>query len=232
MVDATRSARPRVAVFVEHKFIPEEIAAYRTEFPRLGFDVDFVSRIWYPGSQPASVTFYGDVDPSDGDPLARPDAFEVRLDLSQVDVGRYAAVVMAANYTSVRLRWPGENPEAVREPFDAREFVRRSPVATFFAAAMRNRRLVKGALCHGLWILAPYPELLAGRRVTCHAVVMADVLNAGADVRVLPRGAPQVVTDDDLVTGYSKHEVVPFVEAIAHAVAARTPPSAQPERNP
>jgi protease I len=85
---------------------------------------------------------------------------------------------------------------------------------------MKNPRVVKGALCHGLWILTPNPELLKGRKVVCNPVVLSDVLNCGAAATL----DPKVVVDRDLVTGYSKHEVVPFIQAIAgQIVALRSP---------
>ena len=68
---------------------------------------------------------------------------------------------------------------------------------------MRSPTIVKGALCHGLWILTPLPELLHGRRVICHEVVQADVVNAGG---VIQLSDTNVVVDGDLVTGHSKKE--------------------------
>jgi protease I len=87
----------------------------------------------------------------------------------------------------------------------------------FFAEAMADKRVVEGALCHGLWILTPYRQLLGGRRVICHSVVMADILNCGAEITITP---DRVVTDGDLVTGFSKHEVLPFIAALARCIAA------------
>ena len=57
------------------------------------------------------------------------------------------------------------------------------------------------------WIMTPQPEVLAGRRVTCHRVVLADVL------------AP-VVVDRDLVTGNSGAHVLPFIDAICGLLAS------------
>jgi protease I len=71
--------------------------------------------------------------------------------------------------------------------------------------------VVKGALCHGLWILSPRADLLRGRRVICHEVVAADVLNAGAEI---VRNQGNVVVDGDLVTGHSKDDVHAFIHAI------------------
>ena len=210
-------AGKKIAVLVEHKFIPEEIEAYRAGFSILGAEVEFVSRLWYGDYKPTDLTFFSDVDPSDNQPWQSPQLLRVTRDISSVKPSQYAAVIMSANYTSVRLRWEGL-PE--QGPVDARNYVQSAPVARFFAEAMMDKNVTKGALCHGLWVLAPFPEVLKGRRVTCHTVVMADVLNAGAvvvfdkDAQGKNRVAP-VVTDDDLITGYSKHEVIQFVEAIA-----------------
>jgi protease I len=230
-----RQVRPlsgkRVAVLVEHKFIPQEIEAYRTGFAALGAQVEIVSRIWWGAHRPASATFYSDVDPLDADPFARPQALDARTDISTVAPADFAVIVMAANYTSVRLRW-AELPQDAAT-VDPRQLVQAAPAVRFFAEAMRDPAIVKGALCHGLWLLTPFPELMRGRRVTCHTVVMADVLNAGADV-VLDRDeqgrhrvAP-VVTDRDLVTGYSMKEAPALVDAIAALLADRQPVHTRP----
>jgi protease I len=206
-------AGKKVAVIVENKFIPEEIAAYQCCFPILGAEVEFISRIWYGDYKPNAATFYSDIDPQDNQPWESPHSLVVRRDVSQTKPADYQAVVMSANYTSVRLRW-----EDMPQPFqNAGAYVKTPPLVRFFAEAMRNRRIVKGALCHGLWILTPNPDLLRGRKVISHAVVMADVVNCGADV-VVPDS--RVVVDDDLVTGFSKHEVIPFIRAIADRMVA------------
>lgn len=216
-----------VAVVVEHKFIPEEISAYQTGFQRLGAGVEFVSRVWYGDYKPGhrswtQPVFYSDVDPLDQHPGQPPQALAIAedRDVSQASLDRYAAVIMAANYVSVRLRFPDDDGIA-----DPRLLVRSAPMVRFFAQAMARPRLVKGALCHGLWILTPMPELLRGRKVTCHTVVMADILNCGAEIVFEPAGdgksrPARVVTDQDLVTGFSRHEVEPFIAAIAERIVA------------
>lgn len=211
----------KVAVLVENKFIPEEIEAYRQGFTILGAQVELVSHIWYGDFKPPQQIFYSDVDPLDDAPWESPHQLVVSRDVSAVKLSDYAAIIMAANYTSVRLRW-ADVPQG-QEPVDPRAYVQSPPIVRFFAEAMRDPKIVKGALCHGLWILTPHPELLAGRKVTCHTVVMADVLNCHAEI-LFEKGADgktgvaRVVTDGDLVTGFSKHEVLPFIEAIADQI--------------
>jgi protease I len=206
----------KIAVVLENKFIPDEIEAYLTGFALLGAEVELVSRIWYGDYKPASTTFYSDTDPLDDPPWASPQRHDVKRDVSQVDaeLERYAAIVMSANYTSVRLRYPGEIPPN-GEDFDPWAHVQSALVVQLFAKAMQNKKIVKGLLCHGLWVLTPNPRLLRGRKVICHSVVMADVINCGARIVITPN---KVVEDDDLVTGFSKHEVLPFITAIARKI--------------
>jgi protease I len=204
----------RIGVLIEHKFIPEEIAAYETGFAILGANVEFISRIWFGDYKPESATFYGDVDPLDSQPWESPRSIKVSRDISTVRSGDYAAVIMSANYTSVRLRYSTE-PETI-EP---RALVQSAPAVTWFAEAMKNPRVIKGMLCHGLWILTPNPDLLKDRKVVCNLVVLADILNCGAQAALNPK----VVVDKDLVTGYSKHEVLPFIQAIAQQILALPP---------
>lgn len=215
----------KIAVIVENKFIPEEIEAYRSCFSLLGATVDFISRIWYGDYKPGnpcwkSPVFYSDVDPIDQQPWQGPEVVNIpdNNDITRINLDEYAAVIISANYVSVRLRYH-DDPNIT----DPRELVQSAPMVRFFAEAMSRPGLVKGALCHGLWILTPNPQLLKGRQVTCHTVVMADILNCGAEVIFEDIGdgkkAPaKVVVNGDLVTGFSKHEVIPFIDAIAACI--------------
>ncbi len=198
----------KIAVLVESQYIPGEIEAYRYGFGTLGAEVHFMSRLW---GNP-SLTFVSEVEQAGN----TPQTLEVRTDFQNVTLEDYAAVIMAANYTSVRLRhFVPPSGQLV-----SADLVRSAPAVQFFARAMQNPRIVKGPLCHGLWILTPYPELLKGRRVICHEVVLADVMNCGAVY--VPQDAQNggVVVDGDLVTGHDWHVVQPFVQAIAQQILA------------
>jgi len=211
-------ANRKVAVLVESQYIPIEMNTYREKFAEYGATVDFVSYLW---KQP-KLTFVGEVE----EPGQTPETMEVTKDIGSVKVEDYAAVIMSANYTSVRLR-QFETPEGQQI---SANMVRNAPAVKFFARAMRNPDIVKGVLCHGLWILTPMPELLAGRRVICHEVVLADVVNAGAIYTPSPTG---VVIDGDLVTGRSYHETAAMAEAIKDRILAteerRERPRPQPD---
>ena len=201
-------AGKKIAVLVESQYVPGEIEAYRYGFGALGAEVHFMSRLW---DQPR-LTFVGEME----QPGQTPQTLEVGIDFQNVRLEDYAAVIMAANYTSVRLRYFAP-PEG--QPVST-DMARTAPAVEFFARAMRDPRIVKGPLCHGLWILTPRPELLEGRKVICHEVVLADVLNCGAIY--VPQDADNggVVVDGDLVTGRSWHEVEPFIRAVARQILA------------
>lgn len=202
----------KIAILVETEFIPEEIAAYQTRFPELGATVHIMSRLW--GNQ--SVRFVSDVDSvEEADRINRQETnlptLEVNIDFQNVDVNEYAAIIMAANYTSVRLRY-FQPPQG--QPISP-EQIRTAPAVQFFAKAMANPKIIKGLLCHGLWLLTPMPELLKGRRVICHEVVLADIVNAGA---IYVPSPTNIVVDGDLVTGRSGGDVNAFIDAIAQQI--------------
>jgi protease I len=199
----TTLAGKKIVVLVETEFIPEEIEAYQKRFAELGATVHLMSRLW--GQE--SAHFVSDVD-AVGKPLQY---LDVNMDFQNVDINDYAAVIMSANYTSVRLRY-FQPPEG--QPISP-EQVRTAPAVQFFAKAMTNPKIIKGLLCHGLWLLTPMPELLKGRKVICHEVVLADIANAGA---VYVPSPTNIVVDGDLVTGRSGQDVHAFIDAIADLI--------------
>jgi protease I len=199
----TTLAGKKIAVLVETEFIPEEIEAYQKRFAELEATVHLMSRLW--GQE--SAHFVSDVD-AVGKSLQY---LDVNIDFQNVDINDYAAVIMSANYTSVRLRY-FQPPEG--QPISP-EQVRTAPAVQFFAKAMTNPKIIKGLLCHGLWLLTPMPELLKGRKVICHEVVLADIANAGA---VYVPSPTNIVVDGDLVTGRSGQDVHAFIDAIADLI--------------
>jgi len=201
-------AGKKVAVLTETEFIPEEMDYYRIGFAALGAKVDFLTNLW---GQP-SRTIIADVTDT-ANPVLQLKTMEVTLDPKYVSADDYDIVIQAANYTAVRLReiQPMGSLGSVEE-------TRTVPAVKFFADAMRNKRVVKAAMCHGLWILTPWPELLAGRRVICHTVVLADIANAGA---VYVPDPSELVVDDDLVTARSAKNLAEYFDAIVENALKR-----------
>ncbi|MDQ3760391.1 MAG: DJ-1/PfpI family protein [Actinomycetota bacterium] len=218
-------AGKKVAVLVESQYIPGEIKIYQERFAGYGATVDLVSRLW---GQP-KLRFYSTVEP-EGENVPPIEWLEVSLDVDNVNPDDYAAVIMVANYPSVRLRFS----EGPINAGTAADVARRAPAVRFFRRAMQNSRIIKGAPCHALWLLTPSPDLLASRKVICNSVVLADVVNAGAVYTPCPAGTPeekQVIVDRDLVTNSTWHASEALVDAIKDLIVA-LPDQPQPEPLP
>ena len=123
----------KIAVIVEAQYIPGEIKIYRERFASYGATVDFVSRLWGHPSQ----RFYSTIEPGVVDQL---EWLDVSKDFDSVSPEDYAAVIVAANYTSVRLRW-SERADVSAD--NAAEVARNVPAARFFRRAMENPRIIK-----------------------------------------------------------------------------------------
>lgn len=189
----------RVAVLVETEYIPIEIKFYCDFFSELGAEVDMMTYLW--GKEERIIV--SDVTEPDG----QVEQLTVTKEIADANPNDYAIVLTAANYVACRLR---EIPP-IGSLADA-SLVRSPAAVRFMASAMMNPQIVKGALCHALWILTPVPELLNGRKVICHTVVLADVLNAGA---VYVPDESHVVVDRDLVTGRSAADIEAYCQKLA-----------------
>ncbi|WNO09992.1 DJ-1/PfpI family protein [Teredinibacter sp. KSP-S5-2] len=194
-------AGKKVALLLETEYIYDELVYYKQQVEALGGELHVMSYLW---GEP-SKTFVNDCDRADL-PITQMYATEVDRCVTQHNANDYDIVLCAANYVAVRLR---EIPPmgSVASP----ALVNTAPAVQFFADAMANPNIVKGALCHALWILTPNPQLLKDRNVICHTVVMADIINAGANY--IDTGE-HVVVDKDLVTGRSFADVEQYWSAI------------------
>ena len=102
-----------------------------------------------------------------------------------VDVRDFDAVIVPSGMVSDRLRWTDD--------------VSKLPPATeFLQRAFPEPSVLTGIICHGMWLVAPAPQLVRGRRVVAHNNLHGDVVNMGAEYV-----NEDVVVDGDLVTGRS-----------------------------
>jgi protease I len=167
-----RLAGRTIAILMESDYVEPEIQYYRRRFAEEGAGVEFLTRLW---GQP-SMTFTGH---EFGEP------FTVDGDLEAVDDDRlasYAAFLVPGGMLSDRLRYT--------------EDVRRiAPAAALLDRAFDTPDLLVGIICHGLWLAAPIPQRVRGRRLTCHNNLVSDARNMGAVYQ-----DQDVVVDGDLVT--------------------------------
>ena len=162
----------KVAVLMESDFYEPEIHYYQRRFPEEGAEIHFLTRMW---GQP-SLTFTGHEHRM---------PFEVTESFEDVAVTDFDAIIVPSGMVADRLRWTDD--------------VAKLPPATeFLQRAFAEPTVLKGIICHSMWLVAPAPELVRGRRVVAHNNLHGDVVNMGA-VYV----DEDVVVDGDLVTGRS-----------------------------
>ena len=188
-----RLAGRTVAILMESDYVEPEIQYYRRRFAEEGAGVEFLTRLW--GQQ--SITFTGHE-------FREP--FTVDGDLEAVGDERlasYAALIVPSGMLSDRLRY-------------TEDVTRISPAASLLDRAFGTAGLLVGIICHGLWLAAPIPERVRGRRLTCHNNLVSDARNMGASYQ-----DQDVVVDGDLVTGRSAAHCHLFARTIIDLLAAR-----------
>ena len=180
----------KIAVLIESDYYEHEIWYYSYRFPEAGAEVHFLSRLW---GQP-SLTFTGHEYKA---PFVCAESFE---DMSDEELRSYSAVIVPSAFVSDRLRY-------------SEDLTQLPPATRFLQRAFAEKSIVKGIICHGMWLLSRTPELVRGRNVTCHPNLLGDVQNMGA--RYVD---DDVVIDGDLVTGRTGAQAGAFAKAILDRV--------------
>jgi protease I len=163
----------KIGVLVESDYYEPEIWYYRFRFEEEGAEVHFLTRLW--GQERITFTGHEWKVPFE--------AYESFEDIDDEALREYAAIIVPSGMVSDRLRYTDD--------------VEKLPPATeFLQRAFAEPGVLKGIICHGMWLVAPAPELVRGRRVVAHNNLHGDVKNMGA-VYV----DEDVVVDGDLVTG-------------------------------
>jgi protease I len=165
-------AAPTILVLIESDYYEQEIWYYQFRFKEAGVDARFVSRLW---DQPR-IVFNGHEHQA---PFECANSFEA-IDDSALD--QIAAVIVPSGYVADRLRF-------------TEELGRLPPATAFLARAFARPHVLKGIICHGLWLAAPRPALVRGRRLTYHPNLHRDALAYGAEFV-----DADVVEDRDLIT--------------------------------
>jgi protease I len=164
----------KIGVLIESDFYEKEIFYYEHRFPEEGAELHFLTRLW---GQP-SLTFTGHEYKV---PFECHESFE---GMDDATLRSFAAIIVPSAIVSDRLRYT-EAPAKGLPP--ATEFLKR---------AFAEPTVLKGIICHGMWLVSPAPELVRGRRVVAHNNLYGDVVNMGAIYT-----DEDVVVDGDLVTG-------------------------------
>jgi protease I len=168
-------AGKKIAILFEGDYYENEIFYYKYRFPEEGAEIHFLTRLW--GQE--KITFYGHEYKV---PMDCNESFE---NMSDEELRSYDAIIVPSGMVSDRLRY---TEDVTKIP----------PATTFLQRAFAEPRILKGIICHGLWLVAPATELVRGRRLVCHNNLIGDAKAYGAFYT-----DQDVVVDGDLVTGRS-----------------------------
>lgn len=185
--------RNKIGILLENRFIDYEISYYSHRFKEEGLEVVFLTRLW---GQPR-LTFKG---MELGMEVSVDKSFE---DLNDEALSEYSAIIMPAGYVADMLRY-------AEKPGDL------APAVNFMKKVMGDKDIIKGAICHSLWIFDPIPEQISGRKVTCHNNIIGSVKNTGA-IYV----DQDIVIDNDLITARTGGMFAPFARTIIDEIKRR-----------
>jgi protease I len=184
-------AGAKIAVLIESDYYEPEIFYYQRRFAEEGADLHLLTRMW--GND--QITFTGHEWKI---PLVATESFE------DVDPASFDAVITPSGMVSDRLRYT----EDVTKTPPATEFLRR---------AFAEPGVLKGIICHGMWLVAPAPELVRGRKVVVHNNLIGDARTMGAEYV----DQDVVVDGDDLITGRTGQHAHLFARKIIDTLIDR-----------
>jgi len=188
------SNKKKIGILIESDFYEKEIFYYEHRFAEEGFDVHWLTRLW---GQPG-LTFTGHEFKA---PFYCSETFE---DMSDEELRSYDAIIVPSAFVSDRLRY-------------SQDFTKPAPAVEFIQRAFGEPGILKGIICHGMWLVSPLPELVRGRNVVAHPNLYGDVRNMGA-VYI----DQDVVVDGDLVTARTGGHCHQFARKIIELLAEKS----------
>lgn len=183
----------KIGVLVEGDWYEKEILYYQLRFAEEGAELRLLSRLW---GQPR-LTFAGHEWKV---PLECSDSLE---GMSDAELGSYAALIVPAGMVADRLRYTEDRRVL-------------PPASALMKRAFENRAILKGIICHGMWLMAPVVEAVRGRRAVVHNNLLGDARAYG-----LEYVDEDVVVDGDLVTARTGGHCHLFARRIIDLLAAR-----------
>ena len=162
----------KIAILIESDFYENEIFYYKFRFLEEGAELHFLTRLW--GQK--ELTFKGHEFQA---PFQCSESFE---DISDEELNTFDAVIVPSGMVSDRLRY---TEDVNKIP----------PASAFLLKAFQNKKIIKGIICHGIWLMSPIIDEIKGRKVTVHNNLISDANNYR-----LVYTDKDVVVDGDLVT--------------------------------
>ena len=162
----------KIGILIESDFYENEIFYYQLRFLEEDYEVHFFSRLW---GQP-SITFSGHEFRA---PFYCSESFET---LTDEETESFSAFIVPAGMVADRLRY-------------TEDVSKLPPASLFLKTIFADKNIIKGIICHGLWLVSPIAEVIKGRKVVAHNNLIGDVRNYGAMYV-----DQDVVADGDLIT--------------------------------
>lgn len=162
----------KIGILLESDFYEPEIYYYERRFAEEGIEVNFLTRLW--GQE--KLTFKGHEYQL---PFVCAKSFE---NISDDELRLYSAIIIPAGMVSDRLRY-------------TEDVTKLPPAAEFMKRTFENKELIKGIICHGMWLMSPVSDVIKGRKVVVHNNLISDARNMG-----LKYINEDIVVDQDLVT--------------------------------
>lgn len=123
--------------------------------------------------------------------------------ISEKELEEFAAMILPAGYVADFLLYSEKAKEI-------------SPAALFLKKVMENKDIVKGFICHSLWIAGPIKKSFEGRKVTCHNNIISHVENAGMEYIDI-----DINVDNDLITARTGGHFSQLAKAIIDKIKSK-----------
>lgn len=162
----------KIGILLESDYYENEIFYYQLRFPEEGAELHFLTRLW--GQK--SLKFEGHEYKI---PMEVHESFE---NMSDEELRTYSAIIVPAGQVADRLRYT-EDVNVL------------PPASVFMKRAFAEKSILKGIICHGMWVMAPVPEVVKNRKAVVHNNLHGDAINMGINYI-----DEDVVVDNDLVT--------------------------------
>jgi protease I len=189
-----RLAGKKIGILIESDFFENEIFYYDFRFAEEGAEVHFLSRLW----DNPSITFTGHEYRA---PLTCRESLEY---LNDFQVESFDAIIVPSGMVADRLRY-------------TEHLTKLPPATALLKRVFANRNIIKGIICHGLWLAAPAPEIVRGRRLVCHNNLHGDAIAYGATYV-----DEDLVVDGDLVTARTGKHCYLLARQIIEMLAAKS----------
>lgn len=182
--------RKKIGILLENRFIDQEIIYYIERFKEAEFEPVFLTRLW----GMSELTFKG---MELGMEVKVNQSFE---QMNEEELNAYGAIIVPAGYVADYLLY-SEIPKE------------KSPAVEFIERIMAKKEIVKGFICHALWIAAPIREAFNRRKVTCHNNIISHVENAG-----MIYVDQAICVDEDLITARTGGDFAKFALEIINSI--------------